>query len=166
MTELKIAAAICFIIVTSFNASNPMKIDLQKYSGKWYVIGVIPTRFDKGWNYTTEAYTIRPDGNIDVYTTYKKGGSTKTSILKSKGFPIAKENNVRWKVQFFWPIKVDYLIEEIADDYSYVIVGHPKKTFLYIMNRTGKMDETLYTSLVEKCRQKGYDTSQLEKPLQ
>lgn len=142
------------------------KINLHKYSGKWYVIGTIPTRFDKNWDYITETYTIRKNGNIDIYTTYKKKGQTEKNELRSKGFPIAKENNVRWKIQFLWPFKIDYLIEEIAEDYSYVVVGHPKKKFLYIMNRSGNMDNSLYAAIRERCKQKGYDVSRLRRPLQ
>lgn len=130
------------------------------------MVGTIPTRFDKDWNYITETYTVLPDGNIDVYTTYKKKGETVQQDLRSKGFPIEAKKNVMWKVQFVWPFKVDYLIEEIAEDYSYVVVGHPKKKFLYIMNRTGRMDETLYNSIVKRCKQQGYDISDLRKPLQ
>ncbi|MCW3103601.1 MAG: hypothetical protein JWO09_2041 [Bacteroidetes bacterium] len=166
MTTFKIASVICSIVSTAMPAIAPSTIDLQKYSGKWYVIGTIPTRFDADWDYTTETYTIREDGNIDVYTTYKKKGQPEKKELRAKGFPQADTKNVKWKVQFFWPFKADYLIEEIAEDYSYVIVGHPKKKFLYIMNRTGKMDNQLYTSLVEHCKRMGYDISEIRKPLQ
>ena len=141
-------------------------VDLKKYSGKWYVIAGIPTRFDKKWNYTTESYSLREDGNIDVFTAYVKEGDTKTSTVSSKGFPDAKTNNVQWKVQFVWPFRADYLVEELADDYSYVVVGHPKKKYLYIMNRTGKMSNDQYISIVERCIKKGYDIGKIRKTKQ
>jgi apolipoprotein D and lipocalin family protein len=166
MTTFKIAPVICSMMTITQQATSPESIDLQRYSGKWYVIGTIPTWFDNDWNYTTESYSIRPDGNIDVYTTYKKKGQQEQKTLRSKGFPDAGKKNVEWKVQFFWPFKADYLVEAIADDYSWVIVGHPKKKFLYIMARTNSIPNELYTSLVERCRQRGYNISDIRKPLQ
>lgn len=151
---------------TAAGYSPVTNVDLNKYSGKWYIIGSIPTRFDKKWRYTTESYELRDDGNIDVLTTYVKSDDDKTSTLMSKGFPDHDTNNVEWKVQFIWPFKADYLIEELADDYSYVVVGHPEKKHLYIMNRTGKMNEQLYTAIAERCAMKGYDITELRKTVQ
>jgi len=155
------------ISTLAYTDVKPVKsVDLDKYSGKWYVIAAIPTKLDKNWSYTTESYSLRQDGNIDILTTYVKEKETKTSVLTSKGFPDAKTNNVEWKVQFIWPFKADYLIEELADDYSYVVVGHPKKKVLYIMNRTGKMHNDLYIAIVERCIKKGYDIGKIRKVLQ
>jgi apolipoprotein D and lipocalin family protein len=39
------------------------------------------------------------------------------------------------KAQFIRPYKVDYWIIELADDYSYVVVGHPDHKFLFIITR-------------------------------
>ncbi len=153
-----------FMNIASINAQTPpATVDLNKFSGKWYVIGFIPTRFDKDWEYTTETYTLNKKKNIDVFTTYIKQGKTEVKSVTSKGFPDEKSHNVKWKVQFVWPFKADYLIEEVDDKYSYTVVGHPKKKFLYIMNRTGKMDETLYNDIVKRFREKGYDMTELQK---
>ena len=153
-----------FITMNSLAAQHKVtKVDLNKYSGKWYVIACIPTKFDKTWNYVTESYTINKKGTIDIYTTYKKGNDPKEHSVSSKGFPISETNNINWKVQFVWPFKADYLIEELAEDYTYVVVGHPKKKFLYIMNRTGKMGDIQLREIINRCREKGYDVSQMNK---
>jgi apolipoprotein D and lipocalin family protein len=39
------------------------------------------------------------------------------------------------KAQFIWPFKAGYWVVELADDYSYVVVGHPDKKYLFIMAR-------------------------------
>lgn len=166
MNTFKINPVICSVVNFTQYPVMPEQLDLHKYSGKWYVIGTIPTRFDKDWNYITETYTIRHDGTIDIYTTYKKPGSPDKKELRSKGFPLKEENNLKWKVQFFWPFKVDYLIEEIAKDYSYVVIGHPRKKFLYIMSRNSSMDPLNYNAIVKRCKEKGYNTSEIRKPLQ
>lgn len=138
-------------------------VDLEKYSGKWYVIASIPTKFDKEWTHVTESYTVNKKGNVDIFTTYKKENSDRDKSFKSKGFPIATSNNVRWKVQIIWPFKANYLVEELSDDYTYVVVGHPKQKFIYIMNRTGKMGNIQYEEIVKRMSDKGYDIKLLKK---
>jgi apolipoprotein D and lipocalin family protein len=166
MADFKITPVICSVVTPARAFKAPASVDLHRYSGKWYVVGTIPTSFDEDWDYTTETYMIRRDGNIDVLTTYRKKGSASKKELHSKGFPIADENNVHWKVQFYWPFRINYLIEELADDYSWTVVGHPKKKFLYIMSRSRTMDESTFTAITERCKRSGYDLSKLRKPKQ
>lgn len=148
---------------TAFSQSLVTQVDLNRYSGKWYVIASIPTRFDKNWTYITESYTLRKDGNIDIFTTYHKGGEIKERSVISKGFPDSASRNVKWKVQFVWPFKADYLIEELTDQYTYVVIGHPKRKYLYIMNRSGNMGQIQYEEIVNRVAAKGYDTLRLQK---
>jgi apolipoprotein D and lipocalin family protein len=155
------------LATTASKAQSPATlVDLTKYSGKWYVIASIPTRFDKHWNYVTETYSLKENGNLGIYTTYIKVGETSVKDVRSKGFPSEKSHNTQWKVQFVWPFRADYLIEELGPDYSFVVVGHPKKSYLYIMNRTGKMDEALYKELVKRYMQKGYKVNDLHMVIQ
>lgn len=148
---------------TLHSQTKVTSVDLDKYSGKWYVIATIPTGFDKDWDYTTESYTLNAKGKIDVFTTYRKKGEEKVRSVKSKGFPNKETSNVAWKMQFVWPFKADYLIEELSPEYTYVVVGHPKKKFLYIMNRTGNMGEIQYNEIVNRFKEKGYDISKIQK---
>lgn len=138
-------------------------LDLEKYSGKWYVIACIPTRFDKDWNYVTESYSLNKKGRIDIFTTYKKGDHHNEKSVTSRGFPIKESNNVRWKVQFVWPFRADYRIEELSPDYTTVVIGHPKKKFLYIMNRSGKINAIQYEQILDRAVKRGYNLSGLRK---
>lgn len=154
---------------SGFTQTLAKTVDLEKYAGKWFVIACIPTEIDQRWNYVTETYTIKKNGKIDIYTTYVKEykpGSKKTPKQKgvhSKGFPKKGTDNFKWKVQFVWPFKVNYLIEEVAEDYSHTVVGHPDKKFLYIMSREKTMNEELYKTLAKRYKENGYDMSLLIK---
>lgn len=163
MKLIKYLIMVTAIINTGIAQTNANSIDLDKYVGKWFVIACIPTSFDKNWNSVTETYTLNKKGNIDIYTTYTKAGDTKQRDVWSKGFPNKNSKNMRWKVQFVWPFRADYLIEEIDANYFYTVVGHPKKKFLYIMNRTGKMGDIQYKEILDRCAKKGYDISQVRK---
>lgn len=163
MNILKLTLIFFFMIETAYSQKRVTTVDLNRYSGKWYVIATIPTKFDKNWSYVTESYTPRKDGDIDIFTTYKKGEPQKERSFSSKGFPIAETNNIQWKVRIIWPFKAGYLIEELSDDYTYVVVGHPRQKFLYIMNRSGNMGHIQYEEIVKRMADKGYKVSKIQK---
>ncbi|HEY6160218.1 MAG TPA: lipocalin family protein, partial [Bacteroidia bacterium] len=126
-----------------------------------YVIAFIPTPFDRNWKDIVEDYSVDGEGELRISTSYRRNG--KTHSVRGKGFVDRTSGNSKWKVQYLWPFKADYWIIELADDYSYAVVGHPKKKFLYILARTPQMKQELYEGIVERCRKKGYDMNRLKK---
>lgn len=137
------------------------KLDLRKYSGTWYSLYSIPTIFDKGSRETTTKYTLNKEGYYNVLTTYKKPNDDKIYSRNSKMFPSENGDSGELQAQFIWPIKVDYWIIELADDYSYVVVGHPDHKFLFIMSRNKSIPKKSYEEIVAHCKSKGYDVSKL-----
>lgn len=137
------------------------KVDIMSYAGKWYSLYSIPSFMDKDWRETTETYVIHPDGYYAVFTTYKLPGGDEQKYVRSKLFVVKGTNNAELKAQFVWPFKVDYWIIELADDYSYVVIGHPKHKHLFIMSRKPGLQKELLEEIMERCLAKGYDTSRL-----
>lgn len=137
------------------------KVDIMSYAGKWYSLYSIPTFMDMHWRQTTETYVIHPDGYYAVFTTYRLMGEDIQKYTRSKLFVIRGTGNAKFKAQFVWPFKIDYWVIELADDYSYVVVGHPKQKYLFIMSRLPEMDQQLLDDIIDRCEQKGYDTGQL-----
>jgi apolipoprotein D and lipocalin family protein len=137
------------------------KVDIMSYAGKWYSLYSIPTFMDKNWRETTDTYVIHPDGYYAVFTTYKLAGDDEQKYVRSKLFVVRGTNNAELKAQFVWPVKVDYWIIELAEDYSYVVVGHPKHKCLFIMSRRPELPQDLIDEVIARCDAKGYDTSKL-----
>jgi apolipoprotein D and lipocalin family protein len=137
------------------------KVDIMSYAGKWYSLYSIPTFMDKNWHETTETYVIHPDGYYAVFTTYKLPGEEETKYIRSKLIVVRGTSNAQLKAQFVWPLKVDYWVIELAEDYSYVVVGHPKHKHLSIMCRKPEMPKELLDEILGRCQEKGYDTSKL-----
>ena len=163
LRSIGLALTLLTLMTTSQAQTKATPVDLVKYSGKWYVIACIPTPIDKKWDYVTESYTLNKKGNIEIYTTYIKQGGSKEKSVTSKGFPHKDTGNLFWDVQFIWPFTADYLIEEYAPDYSYTVIGHPKKKYLYIMARENKMPDALYIELVDRYKGQGYEMNKLRK---
>ncbi|RZL47479.1 MAG: hypothetical protein EOO93_25075 [Pedobacter sp.] len=161
---MKAICAVLIVLFSFFSADKNIpvnKLDLKKYSGTWYSLYSIPTIFDKGSRETTTKYTLNKDGFYNVLTTYKKPNDEKVYSRNSKMFPAEDGNNGELQAQFIWPIKIDYWIIELADDYSYVVVGHPEHKFLFIMSRNQTMPKKTHDEIVARCKAKGYDVSKL-----
>lgn len=134
-------------------------VDVEKYLGKWYEIAAFPQSFQKGCSCTTAEYSLNDNGSLKVVNSCNVEGKRKTST--GKAFIKDKTTNAKLAVQFFWPFKGKYWIIELAEDYSYAVVGHPNREYLWILSRTPEMGETIYNSLLEKVTNKGFDTSKL-----
>lgn len=80
-------------------------------------------------------------------------------------FVLEGSGNAKLEVQFFWPFKSDYYILDVADDYSYALVGHPDRKSLWILSRTIQMEAATYDRLKEEAGMLGFDTSKLVKAI-
>jgi apolipoprotein D and lipocalin family protein len=138
-------------------------VDLNKYAGKWYEIASYPQRFQKGCHCTTAEYTLSDKGYVIVENRCNRGSVNGTpSYIKGKAFVESNSGNAKLKVQFFWPFKAKYWIIDLADDYSYAVVSHPNRKYLWILSRTSKMDSALYQQIGSRLKMKGFDLSKLE----
>lgn len=149
------------IMTTVMDNSPVERVDIMSYAGKWYSLYSIPTFMNKTWRETTETYVIHPDGYYAVFTTYKIIGEEEQKYVRSKLFVVRGTNNAELKAQFVWPVKVDYWVIELAEDYSYVVVGHPKHKYLFIMARKPELHNELLEEIIERCHARGYDISKL-----
>jgi apolipoprotein D and lipocalin family protein len=137
-------------------------VDLKKYAGKWYEIASFPQRFEKGCHCTTAEYTPTEDGTIIVENRCNRDSiNGKQSYIKGKAFVEKDSGNAKLKVQFFWPFKGKYWIIDLANDYSYAVVSHPNKKYLWILSRTPKMGDVIYRQIIARLEEKGFDLTKL-----
>jgi len=135
-------------------------VDLEKYAGKWYEIAAFPQRFQKGCECTTAEYELTSKGYVKVINRCKKPDGWDKA--EGKAFVQEGTNNTKLKVQFFWPFKGKYWIIGLADDYSWAVVGHPNREYLWILSRSPKMKDGTYESILQMVQNKGFDTSKLK----
>jgi apolipoprotein D and lipocalin family protein len=148
-------------MISGMNNEPLTHINYKAFEGKWYSLYSIPTLMDKHWKQTTEIYTLIDSDHFDVFTTYHKEGKQEEKSITSKLFFDKDRADGDMKAQFLWPFKVGYWVIELADDYSYVVVGHPDEKYLFIMAREVRIDESLLNEIIERCRQKGYPVEKL-----
>jgi apolipoprotein D and lipocalin family protein len=66
-------------------------------------------------------------------------------------------------MQFIWPIKADYRIVYLTDDYSQTVIGRNKRDYVWIMARTPSIPEEDYQAIVDLLGDEGYDVSKIQK---
>jgi apolipoprotein D and lipocalin family protein len=135
-------------------------VDLKKYAGTWYEIASFPQSFQKGCEYTTAEYTVTDKKYITVENRCLRNG--KITSTKGKAFVDENTGNAKLKVQFFWPFKGKYWIIDLAEDYSYAVVSHPNKKYLWILSRTAQINPTVYEGIITRVKAKGFDISLLK----
>ena len=138
-------------------------VELQKYLGKWFEIAHLPAKFQEGCNETTATYTLLNNGTISVLNECKRNGKIK--IARGKAKVVDKTTNAKLKVTFFWPFYGDYWIIKLDNNYEYAVVGTPNRKYLWILNRTPQMDDTLFSQLVEFAKSKDFDVDLLIKTM-
>jgi len=138
-------------------------VDLTRYAGKWYEIASFPQRFQKGCLCTTAEYTLTDKDYVIVENRCNKDSiNGKESYIKGKAFLVKNTGNAKLKVQFFWPFRGKYWIIDLAEDYSYAVVGHPNRKYLWILSRTPVMDQEIYNEILKRSKDKGFDISNLK----
>ena len=143
------------------------RVDVQRYLGTWYEIATIPQRFQKGCVGVTAHYSLRPNGDIDVVNVCRKETlDGRERSIRGRAWVVDKTTNAKLKVRFFWPFAGAYWIIELDKDYQWAVVGHPDRTYYWILSRTPQMDPALYDELLRRAAAKGYDTSKIKKTLQ
>ncbi|MFM2018007.1 MAG: Outer rane lipoprotein Blc precursor [Bacteroidota bacterium] len=139
-------------------------VDLNKYAGKWYEIASYPQSFQKGCHCTTAEYTLHEKGYVVVENRCNRDSiNGPQSYIKGKAFAQKGTGNAKLKVQFFWPFRAKYWIIDLADDYSYAVVGHPNKKYLWILSRTPQMNDSTYDQILNRVEAKGFDLRMLNK---
>jgi apolipoprotein D and lipocalin family protein len=135
-------------------------IDLERYIGKWYEIASLTGRFQKGCQCTTAEYEL-VIGKYYLQVKNRCFRNGKWSEITGKAFFTPETTVGKLKVQFFWPFRSDYWIIDVATDYSWAVVSVPNFKYLWILCRHPKMDQNLYQEILQKLKQKGFDTDLL-----
>lgn len=167
----KIVSVLLFILIATTTAfaqqeSGKMKtvetVDLTRYAGKWVEIAKLPNRFQKKCvSGTTAEYILQDNGRVTVVNQCREADGRSTKVT-GEAKVVDTETNARLQVSFvrffgrnwFWG---DYWIIGLDEAYKWVVVGHPKRKYGWILAR----EPGMAPSELEKChtilRGQGYD---------
>ncbi len=140
------------------------KVDLKRFMGDWYVIANIPTAIEKNAFNAIESYRLNSDGTVATRFTFNKGsfdGPLKTYDFK--GFVANDSSKALWKMQIIWPLRAEYRIIYLNDDYSQTVIGRSKRDYVWIMARNTSIPNTDYQQILALLEEKGYDIEKIQK---
>ncbi len=140
-------------------------LDVERYMGMWYAVASIPTSFERQCvQGTTAEYALLENGRIQVTNTcYNDDGEV--DIARGNAWlPDAAEPS-KLKVSFvrflgFWWFGAPYWVIDLADDYSYAVVGHPTRKFGWILSRTPTVSSDTLEGIFSRLEQQGYERGQ------
>ena len=139
-------------------------VDLDRFMGDWYVIANIPTAIETEAYNAVESYRLNQDGSIATTFSFNQGSfSGKKKIYQPRGFVRNSRTNAEWGMQFIWPIKADYRIIYLDEDYQLTVIGRNKRDYVWVMARKPSIPAVQYDAMVELIANAGYDMSKLRK---
>jgi len=168
ISKLLLVSGLAVVLSACASRGTEMKtveyVDLQRFMGSWYVIANIPTFLEKDAYNAVETYELDDDGSIKTTFTFRKGGfDGKQKEFNPRGFVTDETSNALWGMRFIWPIKADYRIVYLDDNYSQTIIGRQKRDFIWIMARTPTISDADFDMLMQRSAALGYDVSKIER---
>jgi apolipoprotein D and lipocalin family protein len=134
-----------------------MKLDINRYIGKWFEIARIKNEFEPNMTKVTALYTLNDDGTIKIVNSGYLNNNYKEIIGTAR---VTKEENL-FKISFFSNYETDYRVIFIDEEYKYALVGGNYVDYLWILSRENTLDESIIDALVEIAKENGYNANKL-----
>jgi apolipoprotein D and lipocalin family protein len=140
----------------------PVKdFDLDRYLGTWYEIARLDHSFERGLNNISANYSLRDDGGVRVLN---RGFSVKKNEwqeAEGKAYFVESPGLGHLKVSFFGPFYGSYIVFELDDNYQYAFVSGPDTSYLWLLSRTPKVDQSVIEHFIDRASALGFETDKL-----
>jgi apolipoprotein D and lipocalin family protein len=153
------------LIIGSVSANLPAirpvpHVDLARFMGTWYLVGGIPTRYERdAWN-AVETYTLRHDGSILTTLTFNHGSANgPRKHIEAPARVRPGTGNAVWDVRVFGPMKAQYVVAWLRDDYSLMVVARDARDYAWVFARLPDVPSTDLDLARQRLGSWGYDLS-------
>jgi apolipoprotein D and lipocalin family protein len=145
------------------------KVDLSRYTGTWHEIARYPFGIQdrRCARDTTATYRLRTADTISVLNRCVQADGTESAV-EGVAWILDPVSNAKLEVSFLpawlrWlPIgRGDYWVIDLAPDYNWVVVGEPRRRYLWILARSPRLDSATYEAIVKRLPTHGYDPARL-----
>ena len=127
-------------------------IDLQRFMGRWYVIGRVPNFVERGHVASVNTYTLRGGDRVSIRYQFRDGFNAPEEELDLRARVDEDSCNRRWRTWFYKVVPTHTRVLEVAPDYSWALIGYPGREMAWIFAREPDMDATLYRQLALRLR--------------
>ena len=137
-------------------------VDLDRFLGTWYEVAVVPNRFQKQCVADTQArYRLQSDV-IEVFNRCRQSDGT-VSAVTGVAKPVAGSANAKLRVSFFRPFYGDYWVLALPDDYRWVLVGEPSRSYGWVLSRTPQIAPADLAAALARAEQLDYRASAFQR---
>lgn len=146
------------------------RVDLSRYTGRWFEIARLPMAFQKADEAAIAEYGSNADGTVSVHNIALRPDGTQHDIrgyAKVLNPPANTKLAVRFSTWFgpFIPVprEGNYWVLHVDENYQEAIVGTPDRKYLWLLARTPTISQQKYAALLAKTERLGFDISRLIK---
>ncbi len=155
---------VLFALLASSACSPPLEtvsyVDMTQLEGTWFEIGHLPRTTQEGCSATTATYTATSDGHFAVVNACTLSNGAPLTQAASL-YVLDQTTNAKFGIDLGGFIG-DYWIIDAADDYRYIVIGHPSRDYLWILARDKHMTTDDLNIVLEHAKNQGFDTSRVE----
>lgn len=148
-------------------------VDVPRYMGRWFEIAKFENGFQKKCVSDTSAeYSLKQDGKVQVVNRCRQeNGEISEAVGEAR--QVGEVSSPKLEVRFapawlsFIPaVWGDYWIIDLDADYELVAVSEPTREYLWVLARSPQVSAAAYEALLQRLRDKGFDTDKLVKSVQ
>jgi apolipoprotein D and lipocalin family protein len=138
-------------------------VDLQRFMGDWYVIAHIPSWPERHAHNAIESYVLDADGTIHTTFRYRNSPDGRLKFMRPNATVVPDTGNAVWGMQFIWPVRAEYVIAYVDDNYQETIVARSKRDYAWIMARTPTISDARYAALLSRLLALGYAADEVRR---
>lgn len=138
-------------------------VDLNRYGGLWYEIAKYPNWFQaKCAGDTTAEYSAGPQGSILVLNRCHRANGAPCQV-QGRATVVPGSGNAKLRVRFPGsPFAGDYWIIGLDEkNYTWAVVGHPSRQFLWILARQPQISAQIEESIFSLVEKQGYSRNRI-----
>jgi apolipoprotein D and lipocalin family protein len=146
------------------------QVDLERYTGTWHEIARLPQWFQRGCYNSTARYSLTEGGAIKVVNRCQRAEKPdskavgEATVVPGSGNAKLRVRFDNWFSRLFPTITTgNYWIIHLDADYQVVMIGEPKREYLWILARQPELPEDTYLELVNKAEELGFPVSELKR---
>ena len=144
------------------------QLDIKAFMGDWHVLANIPAATEVGCHNALEQYELKEDGHVAItFSCSKDSFEAEREVHHFKGIIQNPGVNTEWRVVMkllgFIPIKLPFLVIDLAADGSYTVIGYPSREYVWIMAREKSLPEKTWAEINERLKEQGYDLSKIQR---
>lgn len=157
------------VLLTACSHTEPYtktatNVDINRFMIPWHVQAGRFTSFEKNPYNSIESYEWNEkEQRIEIDFRYNEGAfDGPLKKIPQKGWIKDKTTNATWSVQPWWPLKFDYLILALDENYEWTAIGVPDQKYLWIMTKEAQFPREKVNEIINKLRSAGYSTDNLQ----